>query len=226
MTTSSLPPRHDRTCRSKTNGEPRNRQVDTGNLERPAPELTDAYNAANEAISVTYGTPGAEAFGDPLAEPDGGEGGLDLAGAEWRRGIVKPVGCATDGDRLHPGLGALLESFIGRLAAQAAVGAVVVVEVLPFPQLVVEDLGVVDHHPVQQLVELLGVDAVRAFDLAVAPGRPRLDVVMADAPVQDVIVEQGLELRAVVGLDDLDPERQPFQHVVEELDGRLLVELG
>jgi hypothetical protein len=42
--------------RSKTNGEPRNRQVDTGNLERPAPELTDAYNAANEAISVTYGT--------------------------------------------------------------------------------------------------------------------------------------------------------------------------
>jgi hypothetical protein len=57
--------------RSKTNGEPRNRQVDTGNLERPAPELTDAYNAANEAISVTYGTREAEAFGDPLAEPDG-----------------------------------------------------------------------------------------------------------------------------------------------------------
>jgi len=41
----------------ETNGEPRNRQVDAGNLERPAPELTDAYNAANEAISVTYGTP-------------------------------------------------------------------------------------------------------------------------------------------------------------------------
>jgi hypothetical protein len=41
-----------------------------------------------------------------------------------------------------------------------------------------------------------------------------------------LIVEQGLELRAVVGLDDLDPERQPLQHVVDELDGRLLVELG
>jgi hypothetical protein len=40
----------------ETNGEPRTRHVDTGNLERPTPELTDAYNAANEAISVTYGT--------------------------------------------------------------------------------------------------------------------------------------------------------------------------
>jgi hypothetical protein len=49
-----------------------------------------------------------------------------------------PWQCATDGDRLYPGLGALLESFIGRLAAQAVVGAVVVVEVLPLPQLVVE----------------------------------------------------------------------------------------
>jgi hypothetical protein len=66
----------------------------------------------------------------------------------------------------------------------------VVVEVLPFP-LVVEDLGVVDHHPVQQ-----------------------------------VVVELGLELGAVIGLDDLDPKRQPLQHVVGELDGRLLVELA
>ena len=30
----------------------------------------------------------------------------------------------------------------------------------------------------------------------------------------------------VVGLDDLDPERQPRQHIVQELDGALLVELG
>jgi len=94
----------------------------------------------------------------------------------------------------------LLESFIGCLAAQAAVGAVVVVEGLPLPQLVVEDLGVVDHHPVQELVELLGVDAVGAFDLAIQPRGARLDVVMADALLQDVVVEQGLELGAVVGL--------------------------
>jgi hypothetical protein len=48
---------------------------------------------------------------------------------------------------------------------------------------------------------------------------------VADAFVQDVPVEAGAELDAVVGLDDLDSEGQAFQHVVEELDGRLLVEL-
>jgi hypothetical protein len=41
-----------------------------------------------------------------------------------------------------------------------------------------------------------------------------------------VVVEQGLELGAVVGLDDLDPEPEALQDVVDELDGRLLIELG
>jgi hypothetical protein len=49
---------------------------------------------------------------------------------------------------------------------------VVVVEVLPLAQLVVEDLGVVDHRAVQQLVELLGVDAVGSLDLAAGPRLP------------------------------------------------------
>jgi hypothetical protein len=71
------------------------------------------------------------------------------------------------------------------------VGAVVVVEVLPFAELVVEHLGVVDHHPVQQAVELLGVDAMGAFDLAIEPRCSWLDVDMADALVQDVPVEAG-----------------------------------
>jgi len=48
--------------------------------------------------------------------------------------------------------------------------AVVVAEVLPLFELVVEDLGVVDHHPLEHPVELLGVDAVGALDLAVQPG--------------------------------------------------------
>jgi hypothetical protein len=73
----------------------------------------------------------------------------------------------------------------------------VVVEVLPLAQLVVEDLGVVDHHPVQELVELLVVDAVRALDFAVEPRGPGLDVVVADASVQQVVMEQGLELSPV-----------------------------
>ena len=36
-------------------------------------------------------------------------------------------------------------------------------------------------------------------------------------------VEAGTELGAIVGLDDLDPEREPLQQVVQELDGGLLV---
>ena len=43
--------------------------------------------------------------------------------------------CASDEEGLHPGLGSLLESFIGGLAVEAAVGAVVVVEVLRLMQL-------------------------------------------------------------------------------------------
>jgi hypothetical protein len=46
------------------------------------------------------------------------------------------------------------------LAAEAAVGSVEVVVVLPVLELVVEDLGVVDHGSVQEPLELFGVDAV------------------------------------------------------------------
>jgi hypothetical protein len=67
---------------------------------------------------------------------------------------------------------------------------------------------------------------MRALHLAVQPRRAGLDVDMTGASVQDLPVEAGAELGSVVGLDDLDPERQPLQHLVQELDGRLLVELG
>jgi len=65
----------------------------------------------------------------------------------------------------------------------------VVVEVLPLAQLVVEDLGVVDDHALQQAVELLGVDAVGALDFAVEAGGVGFDVDVADAAVQDLPVE-------------------------------------
>jgi hypothetical protein len=45
------------------------------------------------------------------------------------------------GDRL--GLSVLSQSFVGGLAAEAAVGPVVVVVVLRFPELLVEQAGVV-----------------------------------------------------------------------------------
>jgi hypothetical protein len=64
-----------------------------------------------------------------------------------------------------------------------------VVEVFPLLELVVEDLGVVDDHAVQEAVELLGVDAVGPLHLAVEPRRAGLDVDMAGASVQDVPVE-------------------------------------
>jgi hypothetical protein len=46
---------------------------------------------------------------------------------------------------------------------------------------------------------------------------------VADAAVEQVPVEGTLELGAVVGLDDLDPERELLEDVVEELDRGLLV---
>jgi hypothetical protein len=54
--------------------------------------------------------------------------------------------CATDGGCLRLGLsgGLLAEPLIGLLPAEAAVGAVVVVVVLPLAQLVVEGVAVVD----------------------------------------------------------------------------------
>jgi hypothetical protein len=64
------------------------------------------------------------------------------------------------------------------------VGPVVVGEVLPFLELVVEDLGIVDDHAVEQAVALLGVDAVGPLHLAVQPRGAGLDVGMAGASVQ------------------------------------------
>ncbi len=78
--------------------------------------------------------------------------------------------------------------------------------------------------PSRSPVELLGVDAVGALYLSVQPRCPGPDVAVSDAPVEDVEVEGRLELRPVVGLDDLHPERELLEHVVEELDGRGLVQ--
>ena len=51
---------------------------------------------------------------------------------------------------------------------------------------------------------------VGAFDLSVEPRGAGFDVDVADALVEHVVVEAGLKLGTVVGLDDLDAERQPF----------------
>lgn len=73
---------------------------------------------------------------------------------------------------------------------------IVVVELLPFPELLVEDLCIVDDDPVEKAVELFGVDPVRALDLPIqARARlTRLDVDVADASIEQVPVETRLEL--------------------------------
>jgi hypothetical protein len=78
--------------------------------------------------------------------------------------------------------GLLEQALVGGLAAEAAMGAMVVVEVLPFLDLVVEQLCVVDEDAFELAVELLGVDAVGAFDFAVEARCGGLDVDVADCP--------------------------------------------
>nr|WP_219420446.1 hypothetical protein [Pseudonocardia nigra] len=102
----------------------------------------------------------------------------------------------------------------------------VVVVVLPLAKLVVEALAVVDDDAVEEPVKFFGVDAVGALYLAVQPRGAGLDVDVLEALVQGAPVERGLELGTVVCLDDLDPERQPPEDVVEEGDRGLLVGLG
>jgi hypothetical protein len=70
----------------------------------------------------------------------------------------------------------------------------VVVVVLPFLELVVEHLGVVEDDSVEEVVELLGVDAMRSFDLPVEARGAGFDVDVPDALVEDVPVERGTEL--------------------------------
>ena len=105
-------------------------------------------------------------------------------------------------------------------------GSVVVVEVLPFLEAVVEEFGVVDHYPFEHSVELFLVDPMGSLDFPVEAGGGGFDVDVADSPVQDVVVELGAELDPVVGLDHFDAEGEPGEEVVEELEGGLLVEPG
>ena len=62
-----------------------------------------------------------------------------------------------------------------------------------------------------------------SFDLAVEMGCPRPDVHVADVELFEMPVEVGLEFRSVIGLNDVDAEVQPLQHVIDELDGTSLV---
>ena len=98
----------------------------------------------------------------------------------------------------------------------------VIVVVLPF-----EKVDVVGNPvAIQELIELLVIDAMRSFDLAVEMGCPRPDVHVADVARLEVPVEMRLKLRAVVRLDDVHPEGQSPEDLIDEGDVRPLITGG
>jgi len=102
--------------------------------------------------------------------------------------------------------------------------AMVIVIVLPLPQLVVEQVDVVaDTVLVEQLVQLLISDPMRALHFPVEARRPGTDVDVPNVQRLEVPVELGLELGTVIGLHDVHAERQSAQHLVDEDNGRTLV---
>ena len=64
---------------------------------------------------------------------------------------------------------------------------------------------------------------MRSLDLAVEMRRPWADVDVPDVQALEMPMKARLELRPVVGLHDVNPEREPAHDIVHELDGRPLV---
>jgi hypothetical protein len=95
------------------------------------------------------------------------------------------------------GLGLLQLSFVGGLAAESAVGPVVVVVVLPFLEFLAEQASVVLGDTVEQSVELFGVDAVRMLDFAVKGGG-LLDYVLSRLPfqIEKIQTDNGAEFQS------------------------------
>ena len=88
----------------------------------------------------------------------------------------------------------------------------VIVVVLPLAQLLVEQVDVVgDSVLVEELVELLIVDPVRSFDLAVQMRCPWTDAHVSNVQGVESPVKVRQKLRAIVGLHDLHRERQPAE---------------
>ena len=70
-------------------------------------------------------------------------------------------------------------------------GPVVVIVILPLPKLLVEQVNVIgDAVLVEELVELLVIDAVRALHLAIEAWRARANVDVPDVEPLDVPVER------------------------------------
>src|SRR6188768_795698 len=95
--------------------------------------------------------------------------------------------------------------------------AMVTVIVLPLTQLLIRQMDVVaDAILIEELIELLVIDTMRALDLPVETRRAWSDVDVSDVQRFEMPVELGLKLRAIVGLHYLNTERQTAKHFVDE----------
>jgi hypothetical protein len=77
--------------------------------------------------------------------------------------------------------------------------------------------------PGEELVELLIVDAMGSFDLAIQIWGPGPDVDVPDVEGFEMPVEVGLEFGAIVRLNGVDAEGQSPEDVIDEGDGHPLI---
>src|SRR5262245_21918521 len=100
----------------------------------------------------------------------------------------------------------------------------VIVIVLPLTQLLVEQMDVVaDAVLVEQLIELLVVNAMRPLDLSIEARRAWADVHVPDVESLEMPVKLRLKLATVVGLHDVHAEWESAEDLVDEQLGRALV---
>jgi len=56
----------------------------------------------------------------------------------------------------------------------------VVIEVLPFPELIIKQFCFIDNNTIEHSIELVVIDPVASFDLAIETRSPRLNIDMSD----------------------------------------------
>lgn len=98
-----------------------------------------------------------------------------------------------------------LQFLCGRSPVQGQREAIVVVSLLPVGQWA---FGLRLHLEVVTAPELLIIDAMTAFDLAILLRAPRFDVAVTNAELFDGQLEREWTCAAIVTLPRLDPERQ------------------
>ena len=102
-------------------------------------------------------------------------------------------------------------------------GSIVVVVVFPLLETFGEEVRIVDDFAFEESIELVGIDAMRAFHFADQTWSSGTDLDVPDAHVEQVPMKRRAEFLAVVRLDLLDLERQLREDVIDELNRDFLV---